>query len=80
MAHVAELGLAPVDLAIELGFGAGRALMGLVLAHLAVKVRAVIALVGALRLEARVSNFVQTVRPIRRSLRSYGDVATQGIP
>ncbi len=31
-------------------------------------------------LPARVSNFVQTVRPIRRSLRSYGDVATQGVP
>jgi len=52
MAHVAELGLAPVRLAVELGFGVGRALMRVVLAHLAVKVRAIIAILGSLRLEA----------------------------
>ena len=52
MAHVAELGLAPVCLAIELGFGIGRALMRVVLAHLTMKVRAIIPIPGALRLEA----------------------------
>src|SRR4029453_3303551 len=52
MAHLAELGLAPIGLAIELGFGIARALVGVVLAHLAMKVRAVIALLGAPRLEA----------------------------
>src|SRR5207248_570617 len=52
MAHVAELGLAPLCLPIELGFGIGRALMRVVLAHLTMKIRAVIPMLGALRLEA----------------------------
>src|SRR5262249_46455235 len=55
MAHVAELGLPPV-----LGFRVGRALMRVVLTHLAVKVRFIIgiAILGLLRLEA----FVQGPR------------------
>ena len=37
MAHVAELGLAPLCLPIELGFAIRRALMRVVLAHLTMK-------------------------------------------
>ena len=50
MAQVRELGLAPARLAVEFGFRIGRALMRIVLADLAVKVRAVIVLLGLLRL------------------------------
>jgi hypothetical protein len=52
MAQVRKLGLAPVRLAVELGIRVGRALMRIVLAYLAVKVRAVCVLLGSLRPEA----------------------------
>jgi hypothetical protein len=35
---------------------------------------------GARWAGARVSNFVQTVTVHGRNLRSYGDIATQGVP
>lgn len=53
MAHEAELGFATVRLAIELGLRVGRALVGIVLALLAVEVGAIAVLV-VLRLEALV--------------------------
>ena len=52
MAQISKLGLVPVRLTVELGFRVGQALMRIVLADLAVKVRAVIVLLGLLRLEA----------------------------
>src|SRR6184192_2132585 len=54
MTHIAELGLAPGRLAIELGLWVACALMRVVLAPLAVKVRAVAVIRAVLGLEALV--------------------------
>src|SRR5258707_6157718 len=68
MAHVTELGLAPIGLAIELGFRVSRALMGVALARLAVKVRVIIALRGLPRLEAFVRITSLGQRALERAL------------
>src|SRR5438093_11399039 len=68
MTHIAELGLAPGRLAIELGLWVACALMRVVLAPLAVKVRAVALIRAVLGLEALVRGAGLDERAVDREM------------